>query len=156
MSKKLTTQERQRAAARNRIRCTVALPADVELDFIDWVPGKAELAAVQRRKTAQRRLEYLDELKAEWERSDLLAMQRKAAELAVVIAQDKIWLARESAWEAKVESVRNYFLTELQREEKAADKARLERLRKAAAAINRDICKTEREVLIRRGAYRGR
>jgi hypothetical protein len=57
--------------------------------------------------------------------------------------------------EAEEERIRNWYLEELEKEERGRDKQRREKLRELTERINRDMVRAEREGLIRRGVYRG-
>jgi hypothetical protein len=94
-------------------------------------------------------------------------LRRRAAELAVVVENDRAYLERVNAieraeaWHKKqIEdgvSIMHKLLARYQEElEAPRHQELLKRLEKAGKEIGRDRRKVEKEELIRRGVYRGR
>jgi hypothetical protein len=163
MAKALKPAERRRVASRNRVRSTMYLPSDVNLDEVDWQPTVGEKRAEVYHKTRLRKLEWLDEQQKRREAAELQWLRDRVAVLESVIQADKEFIKQENererqrmAAEEQVNSVRDYYLTEKQKEEKASDAMRRARLSVLTAAMNKDIARTERKALENRGAVRGR
>ena len=136
---------RKIARRENPIRFTSALPPDVDLDDIAWVPTRAE-----------RQLAWLNEQKAKWDAEELAYYRKRCDQLAVIVAADRAWIDLQNEIEAEMKRVRDYYEGERKKEEQAADRARREKCLKLRKEINRDLVRAEREELIRRGVYRGR
>jgi len=134
---------RKMARRESPIRFLVAL-AD-NLEDIAWRPTREEIL-----------FERLAHMKVCWDREDDERRRRRAAEIAVVVELDKVWLERERLWEECLAAVQNYYLGEREKEEQAADRRRREKCLKLRKEINRDMVRAEREELIRRAVYRGR
>ena len=145
-----------RTSQRNQVRGRLALPPDVDLNYIDWKPTVGEKQAIQRERTRKAKLEWLAAIQAKADSDELAFLRRKVAAQAQVIAADREWLDRQKELEEERAKVKAYYEQEHAKEEKAADKARLERLKKATDAINKDNARAERAELLRRGVVRGR
>src|SRR5260370_30222694 len=76
-----------------------ALPLGISLSDFFWEPTRGEIEADQRRANRLRRLEYLAKLKESWEREDCERLRRRAAELAVVVENDRAYIERVNAIE---------------------------------------------------------
>jgi len=133
------------AQRENPIRFTSALPPDVDLEDIAWVPTHEE-----------RLLAWLQEQKTKWDAEELAYYHSRCDQLAVIVAADEAWIDRQNEIEAEMKRVRDYYEGEHKKEEQAADKARREKCLKLRKEINRDMVRAEREELIRRGVYRGK
>ena len=138
------------------MRATLALPPDVNLDFIDWQPTHSEKEATRRELTRKVKLEWLAEIQAKADRDELAYLRMKVAAQAKVIEADRDWLERQKEREDELKRVQAFYESEHQKEEQAADRARLARLKKATDAINKDNTRAERAELTRRGLVRGR
>jgi hypothetical protein len=133
-----------------------ALPLGIRLADYFWSPDKAEREvnlAAQRRRAA---LAKLAKLEVEWKVQDELRLRRRAAELAVVVAADKEWLAREQAWEEQLQKIQDYYRSEAQREAAEERKRLLAKLDKVTRQMNKSDVRAERQELLRRGVFRGR
>jgi hypothetical protein len=142
----------------------LALPAGVKLADFDFEPTKEELKQVRALQTEARRAELnrqaalkrLARLKQSWEEKERGQRKRRIKELEAAIAADKKWIAEQDERErqrmdaeAQTKRVADYYIAEEHR-------ALLIRLSKATAAVNRDIIRTERKELERRGVIRGK
>jgi hypothetical protein len=103
----------------------------------------------------ERLLAALADRKKQWDAEDDARIRRGAAEIALVVEQDREWLSRERAFEDRVLQIQTYYESERKKEEQAADKRRLARFKQITAEINADICRTERVKLAARGLIRG-
>ena len=104
----------------------------------------------------ERILERLGKIERDWDAAEdrILKLRAKAVEASV--AADRAWLTLEQEREerklqsdAELKTVQDYFNGELDKERRAA-------LKRITNDLNKDILKTEREALVRRGAIRGR
>jgi hypothetical protein len=136
---------RKIARRESPIRFSSALPPDVDLDDIAWVPTREE-----------RQLAWLKEQKAKWDAEELAYYRKRCDELAIVVAADKAWIDRQNEIEAEMKKARDHYEAEHKKEEQAADRARRQKCLKLRKEINRDLVRAEREELIRRGIYKGR
>lgn len=57
------------------------------------------------------------------------------------------WLERERLWEERLAAIQNFYLTEHEKQHKAADERRRAKLKALTAELSADICKTEKETL---------
>lgn len=142
MSKR--SQERRLNRLASPIKFTTSLPNDIDLDDIAWVPTREE-----------RQLAWLEEQKAKWDAEELAYYRKRCDQLAFIVAADKAWIDRQNEIEAGMKKVRDYYESEHRKEEQAADKRRLARLKQIIAEVNADICRTERERFAARGLIRG-
>jgi hypothetical protein len=141
-----------------------AASAYVRLDEVEWAPSKQELKQVRALQAEARRAELnrqaalkrLARLAQSWQEKERGQRKRRIRELEAAIAADKKWLAEENekerrrmAAEAATQKIQDYYIAEEHR-------ALLARLSKATAAVNRDIIRTERKELERRGVVRGK
>jgi hypothetical protein len=156
VSKALTVKERQRIASQNRVRSTMFLPSDVDLDEVYWIPTKEEKQARLAEQHRQASLRRLARLKQRWDEQDAAQKRRRLRELEAAVAADKKWIAefeekerRRMAAQAAVKKIADYYIVEQTKE-------LLARAKRAGDAINRDICKTERKMLEQRGIVRGK
>src|SRR6267143_1878210 len=158
MAKALKSAERQRIASQNRVRSTMYLPPDLNLDDIDWIPTKEEKQARAADQHRQASLRRLARLKQRWDEQDAAQARRLRArrlkEIEAAIVADKKWIAefeekerQRMAAEAETKRVHDWWVAEQHRE-------LLARAERAGREINRDICKTERTVLEKRGVVR--
>ena len=71
--------------------------------------------------------------------------RKRAAEIAAEVAKDLPWLAKMHAVEAEEERIRNWYLEELEKEERGRgqDKQRREKLRELTESINRDMVRVD-------------
>ncbi len=134
----------------------MALPPDVDLNFIDWLPTVGEKEATRRERTRKAKLQWLADIQAKADRDELAYLRMKVAAQAKLIEADRDWLERQKEREDELEKVQAFYESEHAKEEQAADKVRLARLKKATDAINKDNARTERAELLRRGVVRGR
>ena len=104
----------------------------------------------------ERILERLGKIERDWDAAEdrILKLRAKAVEASV--AADRAWLTLEQEREerklqsdAELKKVQDYFNGERDKELRAA-------LKRITKDMNKDILKTEREALVRRGAIRGR
>lgn len=130
----------------NPIRSTLALPGDINLDDIGWVPGKAERAAFSRERNRLAQLEYHVGLKAKWDAEELAYYKRKCQALVAVVESDRAWIQRQKELEAELKRVQDYYAQEHAREEVAADKARREKCLRLGKEIYRDAARAERRL----------
>jgi hypothetical protein len=156
VSKALTAKERQRIASQNRVRSTMFLPSDVDLNEVDWIPTKEEKQARLAEQHWQASLRRLARLKQRWDEQDAAQKRRRLRELEAAIAADKKWIAefeekerRRMVVEAETKRVHDWWVAEQTNE-------LLARAKRASKEIYRDAARAEREELIRRGAYKGR
>lgn len=156
MSKALTAKERQRIASQNRVRSTMFLPSDVDLDEVDWIPTKEEKQARLAEQHRQASLRRLERLAKRWDEQDRAQRKRRIKEFEAAIAADREFVAvenekerRRMAAEAETKRIADYYIGEQMKE-------LLARAKRAGEVINRDICRTERKALEKRGLVRGK
>jgi hypothetical protein len=126
---------RKMARRENPIRFLVALPDNLE--DIAWRPTREEVL-----------LARLAQMKAGWDREGDERRRRRSAEIAVAVAADSAWLEPQNEIEAEECRVRNWYLSELEKEEKAKDEQRRKKLKELSECVNRDMVRAEREALI--------
>jgi predicted polyphosphate/ATP-dependent NAD kinase len=141
----------------------LALPAGVKMQDFLFEPDEAEKQAYRAtlaEKHRQNSLRRLAKLKQRWDEEDNAQRKRLRArrvkELESVVAADREFVAKENekerrrmAAEAETKKIADYYINEQHKE-------LLARLHKATGEINRDIIRTERKELERRGVIRGR
>jgi hypothetical protein len=116
-------------------------------------PDAEEIAALKRMK--RRRIRHneftkkIESLSTKFEQQEVEYLRRKCQSLAAVVELDREWIQRQNEREAEVEQIRNYYLTE-------QDKERLARLKKLTEVLNKDINKKDRETLTFRGILKGK
>jgi hypothetical protein len=136
-----------------------AAGAYVRLDEILFEPDDAEKKAHQKliaERHRQNSLRRLAILKQHWDEQDQAQRKRRVKQLAAIVAADREFVAKENekerrrmAAEAETKKIAEYYVGEEM-------KALLARAQKAGREINRDIIRTERKELERRGVIRGR
>ncbi len=146
----------RKTTQRNRVRSTMALPPDVDLNFIDWQPTVGEKEATRRERTRKVKLEWLADQDAKFDAAELEHLRKKCAALQQVVDADRAWLERQKELEGDHAKVKAYYEQEADKEAQAERAALLKRLEKATKKINADNARTERAELLRRGVVRGR
>jgi|SRR6516225_9697174 hypothetical protein len=124
-------------------------------DFL-WEPDEAEIAVNIEERRQKNFAAKMKRFFARFHQEELEYYRKRCDQLAVIVAADKAWIDRQNGIEAEMKEVRDYYEGERKKEEQAADKVRREKCLRLRKEINRDIVRTEREELIRRGVYRGR
>ncbi len=133
----------------------VYLPAGINLREFLWAPDEAELRAAFEPKRRASQLAKLHRLKCKWEREDAERLRRRAAELAVEVEKDKVWLAKEAAWESYVRKAQADIAQMHESDAQVERKLLLARLERATKSINADIARNDRAALTRKGLVRG-
>jgi hypothetical protein len=133
----------------------VYLPSGVSLGDVLWEPAPDEIELQVNERRRRNRLAKLHKLEIQWAREDTERLRRRAAELEVVVKQDRAWLEREEAWEKEIQR-RKDIISQLHAKEAAEERKRLlAKLARVTEEMNRSTVRAEREVLARRGVLRG-
>ena len=128
----------------------------MSLGDVLWEPAPDEIELQVNERRRRNRLAELHKLEVQWAREDTERLRRRAAELEVVVKQDRAWLEREEAWEKEIQR-RKDIISQLHEKEAAEERKRLlAKLAKVTEQMNRSTVRAEREVLARRGVLRGR
>jgi hypothetical protein len=134
----------------------LALPLDIKLDDILFAPDAEERKAYAWETHRRAALKRLERLRATWERQDLERARKRAKDLQALVEADRKFVAAENdrqerrvAAEQETKKIADYYLQEQRKE-------LLARLARATKEISADVCRSERERLMRRGVVRGR
>jgi hypothetical protein len=127
----------------------LVLPANLRLDEILFAPDAEERQYTHLEKQRQQRLARMERLAKRWEREDQARLEKRVRDLEAIVGADREFVEACNAREAEIQRVRAYYETEQRKE-------LLARLARATKDISKDVCRAEREKLMRRGIVRGR
>jgi hypothetical protein len=133
-----------------------ALPMGLSMSDFFWEATPEETLIEFEKKRRQSRLAKLHRLELIWAVQDTERLRRRAAELAAIVAQDRIYVARVNAIEQEQKRVTDYWLDEQKKTAEVEWKALLAKAEKLGKEIRKSDVRAEREVLARRGVLRGR
>src|SRR5882724_1991030 len=117
---------------------TLYLPDGVNLRDFSFEPDDEEKASEFEKRRRQNRLAKLQRLEVLWAAQDAERLRRRAAELEIIVAADRLYVERATAVEQEEARVTNYWLEERKKTADAEMKSLLARLERATDSINKD------------------